>query len=148
LRAHTADADHARAGPQVEALALGFARWPRRNFDDPAFRKGRFARAVRSELEELEQNTRLVMHGHESAAALMAHDELLGRHGIERLADRALADVKLGGELGLARQGLARRPDAVDEPLYEGIARLRVEGTRAERRGFVRGEVLQPARHD
>ena len=100
--------------------------------ENPAF--GKFAlAAVGDELEELEQDARLVVAGDEGALALAAHHESLGFQFVERLADGALRHAEIGGDLELARQRRARLPFAVDDALDQEIARLAVERAESER---------------
>ena len=66
-------------------------------------------------------------------------DELLGRHGIQAPCGPCPGsrEARRRARSRSARPRPAPRTP-VHEPLHEGIARLRVEGTRAKRRGLVR----------
>src|SRR6185437_11156050 len=92
-----------------------------------------------ADVKEAEERTLLAMLGDEGAAALLALDEILRRHLVERLAHRSLADAELDGEPPLAGQRIAGPPVAAQHAANHQILDLRIEGTKigsVERRGF------------
>src|SRR5579883_3107727 len=83
--------------------------------------------ALVANVEEVEERVLLAVAGDEGAEPLPAHDEILRRHLVERLAHGALADAELGGEPPLARQDVAGAPVAAQHAADDELAHLRVE---------------------
>src|SRR5258706_9766013 len=77
--------------------------------------------------QEPELEGRLVVRRDKRALALAAHQDVLRRELVDRLAHRALAHLVARGELELGRDRLARLPDAGDQALGEQDLDLLVE---------------------
>src|SRR5690606_15425633 len=87
---------------------------------------------VGAKAQEAELRAHLAVRGDEGAPALAANHEVRGGEFVDCLAHGALADAVARGELGLARDRLARLPLARLQPAQQQLADLPVQ--RCERR--------------
>src|SRR5262245_42978631 len=75
-----------------------------------------------------------MMRGDESAFALPAHENVLGRKLVDRFPDRSLAHAVTPGQFGLAWNRRARTPLPCAEALHEQRFDLTIERTESRRR--------------
>jgi hypothetical protein len=87
---------------------------------------------VGHQLEEAEVGALFVVSGNEGALPLPAHDQVLGRKLVDRLAHRALADLEARSEFDFAGHQFARLPFARLQALRDQGLDLLVQ--RPERR--------------
>jgi hypothetical protein len=110
-REHTLDLDRRVAGTQRQRAGHFGARAQAAAVDEAARRAAGHA-VIGLQAQEAELGGLLGMGGDEGALALAAHQQVLGRQLVDRLAHRALADLEARGQFGLARDRLAGAPQA------------------------------------